>query len=277
MFDERIAIGLPSLAGYSLHDGLRKAAELGFQAVVSLPDGPRAEHSLGPFPTLGFYGADASRRQAIAAALAPFRHRALHQAWDDEWERWLDCAAAIRAEVLTIHAGRPRDGQSGRHFLAERSAWFRRIGDAAAEVGVRIGVENEGGRYDAYLELIAAIAHPCVGATLDIGHCAYFDEVLADAAPESRAERLNDTISALIRDLDRCLNSMHAHDVRGHDWRDHRRVASGVIDFPRMFAELGTVRYTGLLEIELEEPDREKAAEATGEYLTGLCRQFLTV
>lgn len=273
---ERIVLGLPSLAGYCLADALARARELGFQSVMALPNGPRAEHSLGPFPTLGFYGADAGRKREIAAALAPFQHRALHQAWDNEWERWLDCATTIRAEVLTIHAGRPRDGQSWRQFLAERCALFLRIGDAAAEAGVRIGIENEGGRSDDYLELIVTLAHPAVGATLDIGHCAYFAEVLAAAAPERRAERLNDTIGSLVTRLGHKLCSVHAHDVREPDWRDHRCVGSGVIDFPRLFAELGRLRYAGFFEIELEEPAREEAALATGEHLSRLCQQFLT-
>jgi sugar phosphate isomerase/epimerase len=47
---------------------------------------------------------------------------------------------------------------------------------------------------------------------------------------------------------------------------------SGVIDFPALFAELEAVRYAGLLEIELEEPEREAAAAKTGQYLTTLCR-----
>ncbi len=44
---------------------------------------------------------------------------------------------------------------------------------------MRIRVENEGGTCDDYLLLIDAIGHPSVGATLDIGHCADFEHVIA--------------------------------------------------------------------------------------------------
>jgi len=47
-----------------------------------------------------------------------------------------------------------------------------------------------------------------------------------------------------------------------------RCVGSGVIDFPALFAELISVGFAGLLEIELEEQDRATAAARTGQYLT---------
>lgn len=84
MFDERIAIGLPSLAGYSLLGALSKARDLGFRSVMSFPDGPSAEHSLGAFPTLAFYGLTEKQKRETADALAQFRHVAIHQAWDNQ-------------------------------------------------------------------------------------------------------------------------------------------------------------------------------------------------
>ncbi len=58
MFNEQIALGLPSLAGYELFDALSKARELGFQSLMSLPGGPNTKHFLGEFPTLNFYKKD---------------------------------------------------------------------------------------------------------------------------------------------------------------------------------------------------------------------------
>ena len=272
MFDERLALGLPSLAGYSLHGALSKAAELGFCAVVSLPDGPRAEHSLGAFPTLGFYGLGEEQKQALADSLARFRHVAIHQAWDDEWRRWIDCAACVGAKTVTVHSGRPRDGQNTSAFLAARAAQLRRMGDYAGTLDVRIGIENEGGRSDDYLGLIDAVAHPQVGATLDVGHCAYFKHVTTGHEPAERANELNSTIRSMVSALNERLFSLHAHDVRQSDWRDHRCPGSGVIDFPALFAALRDVGYTGLIEIELEEAEKEAAAVRTGEYLSGLCQ-----
>ena len=55
MIHERIALGMPSLAGYEIFSALEKAKELGFQSIMSLPGGPNTRHSLGEFPTLNFY------------------------------------------------------------------------------------------------------------------------------------------------------------------------------------------------------------------------------
>jgi len=271
MFHERIALGLPSLAGYSLPEALDKAGVLGFQSVMSLPDGPRAAHSLGPFPTLGFYRSSDERRRETALALSHFRHVAVHQAWDDRWRDWIECAVWAGAATVTVHSGRPREGESSSAFVAERSAVLRRMGDYAAERGVRLGIENEGGTRQDYLELIASVDHPSVGATLDVGHCAYFRSCTAVDDPDERVHRLNEIILTMVRSLGDKLFALHVHDVRRSDWRDHRRVGSGVIDFPAVFAELRQVRFTGLMEIELEEPEREAAAFRTGEYLTALC------
>ncbi len=274
MFDERIALGIPSLAGYSLRGALEKAAGLGFQSVMSLPDGPRAEHSLGPFPTLAFYGLGKEQRQELTDSLARFRHVAIHQAWDDKWSRWIDCAACVGAKIVTVHSGRPHDGQNTSAFLAERSEQLRRMGDYAGALDVRIGIENEGGMPDDYLGLVEAVAHPHVGATLDVGHCAYFGHVTARRDHTERVSALNATIGSMVRALNQRLFSIHAHDVRQSDWRDHRCAGSGVIDFPALFAELRGIRYAGLIEIELEEPEKETAAAATGKYLTGLCQHM---
>lgn len=274
MFDERIAIGIPSLAGYTMMGALSKARDLGFQSVMVFPDGPRTEHSLGVFPTLAYYGSTQEQKRETVAALAKFKHVAVHQAWDDQWRKWIDCAAFVGADVITVHSGRPSEGQSSAGFLSERSAQLRLMGDYAAKNGVRIGIENEGGVGDVYLELVTTVCHPFVGSTLDVGHCAYFDSVIALRESDERVACLNATIGAMVRSLGDKLFSLHVHDVRQSDWRDHRCVGTGVIDFSGLFAELQHVLYRGLFEIELEEPEMELAAAKTGEYLTRLCHSL---
>jgi len=270
MVNERIALGLPSLAGYEPLDALGTASALGFQAVMSLPGGPRTEHSLGAFPTFEWYAADDDRRRTIRDALRGFSHVALHQAWDNRWSAWVDCAAYYGAGTVTVHAGRPTGDETQAHFLRRRVAELRRIGDYAGAKGIMVGVENEGGQVEDYLALIEAVAHPVVGATLDVGHCAYFDSVRSIEDVEARVVRLNETLCAIVGALASKLVSLHVHDVRRDDWRDHRQVGSGVVNYPALFAALVRVGYRGLFEIELEEPDRERAAAATGAYLTGL-------
>ncbi len=275
MIDERVAIGLPSLAGYGLLDALQKARDMGFRSVMSLPGGPAARHSLGPFPTLEFYDSTEGRKREIADALANFERIAIHQAWDDQWPRWIDCAARFGARIVTVHSGRPRDGRRSSDFVAERSEQLRRIGDCAAESCLQVGIENEGGTCDDYLDLVESVGHPSVGATLDLGHCAYFHSVVAANDPAERVAGLNETIGTMVRTLDEKLYSLHVHDVRAADWRDHRCIGRGVIDFPALFRELRRIGYAGLMEIELEEPDTESAATESGTVLTTLCRTIL--
>jgi sugar phosphate isomerase/epimerase len=49
------------------------------------------------------------------------------------------------------------------------------------------------------------------------------------------------------------------HDVRADDWRDHREVGAGIIDFQRLFDALKRLSYEGLFAFELEEPEKEAA------------------
>ena len=110
-------------------------------------EGPRAEHSLGAFPTLAFHSVTYERKRETVDALAQFKHVAIHQAWDNQWPRWTDCAACVGAEVVAAHSGLPREAQRSSESIAEHAAQLRRIGDYAGENCVRIGVENEGGRW----------------------------------------------------------------------------------------------------------------------------------
>ena len=270
MFHERIALGLPSLAGYDLHGALAKATELGFQSIMTLPGGPRTEHSLGPFPTLDFYDASEETRQETRKALACFKRISLHQAWDDRWETWIDCAGYVGSEFVTVHSGRRQEHQDSGAFIRERSRQLRCIGDYAQQQGIRIGVENEGGACEDYLGLIRSLAHQAVGATIDLGHCASFEHVAAGGSPDERVARINETICGLIETLGDRVFALHVHDVRESDWRDHRTPSTGVIDFPGVFDALAGIAFSGMLDIELEEPERESAAKRTGEYLSGL-------
>ena len=47
-----------------------------------------------------------------------------------------------------------------------------------------------------------------------------------------------------------------------------------MVDLPALFTALRDIRYNGLFEIELEEPEIEAAASETGEFLTRLCNQM---
>jgi sugar phosphate isomerase/epimerase len=267
MFHERICLGLPSLAGHSLPEALQKARELGFQSIMALPSGPNAKHSLGPFPTLEYDNAE--KRDWLRTALAGFSRISIHQAWNQDWRSWIDCAAWVGAEVVTVHAGLPQGDTDS--WLANCVRHWRTVGNYAQEHGIRIGIENEGGPREAYLKLVREIDHPAVGATVDLGHCAYFREVTSEPDPASRAALLNQVIADTLRQLDGQLAALHVHNVRTRDWRDHRSIPHGAIDFPAAFEILAEIGFLGAMDIELEEADMEVSCAETGTYLDALC------
>ncbi len=276
MFNERIALAIPSLAGYDLFAALEKTRGLGFQSVMASPGGPRTEHSLGQFPTLDFYEATEGYKEKVKAALTEFKHISIHQAWDNNWKVWIDCASYFGAKIVTVHPSlRGLDG-SLEKFFGERAKYLRQIGDYAQEKGILVGVENEGGKYDDYVRLIETIKHPSVGATIDVGHCAYFEEIRIIPDSHEKVKAINKSILGLINTISTKVFHFHMHNVRENDWRDHRSAPDGVIDFPRLFAEIGKTGYAGLFDIELEEPEKEKKASETGRYLSSLCQDILT-
>jgi len=270
MVHERIALGMPSLASYEIFSALEKAKELGFQSIMSLPGGPNTRHSLGEFPTLNFYEGSTQHREMVKNMLSGLKHISIHQAWDSNWETWIDCADYFGAKIVTVHP--PAGGPQSRQELI---AYFRRIGDYALHKGIRVGIENVGGKYDEYVCLIGSMNHPAIGATIDVGHCAYFTAVRAVENIDERIEVLNEILRRLVNDMGEKLYHFHLHNVRKTDWRDHRSVTNGIIDFPSLFAATRKIGYSGIFDIELEEPEMEKESSKSGEYLSQLIERIL--
>ncbi len=90
--------------------------------------------------------------------------------------------------------------------------------------------------------------------------------------PEGVAQA-NDNILRTIQGLGEKLFHVHFHDVRYEDWRDHRELGTGILDFSRIVAALDEVGYTGLIELELEEQEREDALYSSRVYLEGLATE----
>jgi len=266
ILNERVTLGLPTLAGLELYEALEIAREIGFQSVMSLPGGPNTRHSLGEFPTFRFYELNDEGRRRLKGILKRFKHIAVHQAWDEKWKSWIDCAAYLEAEMVTIHH-RPEAP------VEDQVEFLRRVGDYAIGKGVRIGIENVGGDLEKFLSLIESVEHPLVGVTLDVGHCAYFDGIRSISDLKERVRALNDLMEKLVRELGKSLFHLHVHNVRLSDWRDHRSVPEGVIDFPRLFQVLREINYEGLFVIELEEPEMIEKARKSGRYLSWLLNE----
>ena len=145
-----------------------------------------------------------------------------------------------------------------------------KIGDFAESFGVKIGIENDGGTISSYLKLFEKIKHPCIGATLSVGHCAFFKEVLLIENLSEQIEILNRVIINLIQTLRRRIFLLHVHNVEFISWRDHRSLPNGVVNFLALINALMNIGYEGFFIIELEEREcEEKAFESRG-YLTVL-------
>jgi len=270
VFNPRITLSISSLAGYELIDAVRMTKKLGFSSIMGLAGG-RAHHSLGTFPTFMCYGRSVEKGDLVKDIIQGFKYVAVHQGWDDNWKEWIDCASRLGAKIVTVHAGLH---EFTCKKFQERVLYFRRLGDYALDKGVRIGIENDGERYDAYVKLIKSVKHLAVGATLDLGHCAYFSEIKKISDIELRSRKLNQLIVQIITEVRDELIHMHVHNVKPYeevnlkaipypywekrDFIDHRSVPNGIINYERVFDVLGKIGYKGLLVIELEEPKIEE-------------------
>ena len=289
--DERIACTATGcFAGADIYEALHKIHQLGFQSVAVMP-GPAekpVKHSLGRLPTLNFYDADPATRQRMKRTLAVFKHISIHEAPNDLWQQCVDCAHALGAEIVTIHPRPPQRNQSIEAYLQDWTSQYHTMGDYAQKRGVKIGIENVGGPYDRYVKLIRAIKHPAVGATIDVGHCAFFDEIRSLGNNANRTAAFNAVIDRLIRDLAGSIVHFHVHNVRPYEqvdfsripnpyWKpgtlvDHRSIDEGEVDFNKVFAAVKAVGYRGGFEIELEEPDQEAKLLKSGKYLHERCK-----
>jgi sugar phosphate isomerase/epimerase len=269
MFDERICVGLPCLAGCDLDKALTKVKKLGFQSIMGLPgtsDSPH-KHSLGEFATLGFKPDSIKNNLKLCSQMNSFSNISIHQDWNDDWKSWFNCAEQVGAKVVTVHAPILPDNDCPEIFLKRSVKKFRKMGDYAKDKNIMLGVENIGGAVEIYKRLINRINHPAVGATLDFGHFAYFQEIASIPNIDYRCDALNNLVNATIFDLKDKLLHIHIHNVRKIDWRDHRSIQTGALDYQIIFKSLNKIKYQRLFDLELEEPEQEKQLIATGEYL----------
>lgn len=153
--------------------------------------------------------------------------------------RAVDIAVDLGAPVVSLWSG-VRPGQT-----SPEEAWNRLTGglapvlDAAADRGVLLGFEPEPGMLvdtvAAWERLAAAVDHPALGITLDIGHC----QCLEPLSPAACVRRVADRLA-----------HVHIEDMcRGV--HEHLGFGDGEIDFPAVLTELATVGYRGLVAVEL--------------------------
>jgi len=183
------------------------------------------------------------------------------------WREWriaytletIRLAARLGAPCISVTSGQPGSGGTPAEGLALFVDSLKRICEAAAAQGVRVGVEYEPGllveRASELAEVIRRVDSPVLGANLDIGH-SYLD----GESPEQAVEALRGRIW-----------NVHVEDIAQ---RKHFHLIPGLGDLPfgRYFEALRRAGYDGFLTVELYTyPDMpEEAARRSLAYLRAL-------
>ena len=265
----KLSFSTACLANHSLADAVRVGRELGFGGIELLAfDGYR--HSQGDLAGFYFDRMASAEKERLRQLVAPFEHVSTHAPFIDialfapnpgvREEAFRQIVVAIEATAFlggsttTAHVC----GKSGYGFDEYRPEIvdaFRRLGDRAAEAGVTLTVETgHPVGADRFAALIHDINHPAVGANVDVGHLVGYVPAEARGTAEG-AELYRQTLMAQLEALGDKVYHFHLHDVRESDFRDHRAVGRGFLDYAAIVRWCGRAGYEGLFAFELEEPD----------------------
>lgn len=275
---DQIGMNIASLAGWSLPEAMAHGPEAGLGA-IELLGFTGARHSQGDLAGAHFDQLGETERAAIVAGVTPYRIKAVHAPFFDLplFTHNQGVAALAEAQIqesvrlvelmgggaVIIHPNGKR-GFDPAEFRQEMLDTFRRLGDYAAERGAVIAIENMPDvlpeTQEKFCALIWNVDHPAVGACLDTGHVLGMVPHEKRRTPEGNA-LLSATVGSVAATLAEKLVHVHIHDVRAHDWRDHREVGTGVIDYAPLFKALTQIGFSGALSLEMEEPDRRGAIQ----------------
>lgn len=276
-----VALPIAHLSRRSLTEAIARAHEQGIRAITF---GGIPTRRTPDMPSLDFLwdDLDDAARAEVIATRGAFDRAVLHAPFQDlplvsvnpyvEREALRQVRSAVRAagalnvEVVTVHAVPRHQRIPPDEFMTRLVNVMRALGDEAARVGTRIGLENW--RYpadpDEHVDLLDAIDHPAVGATLDVGHIAYWfqRDGVTSLADDAAITLYNQRLVTLIDRLGKRIIHVHAHDARASDLRDHLPVGQGIIDFDAVMERLLQLSFEGLflLELQVPEPDYEQAA-----------------
>lgn len=155
-------------------------------------------------------------------------------------QRHMRIASQLGAQNVVIHPG----GKQGfttradqQRILARNVEAFRRLGDLAGELHMRIGLENlmhRAARPPELLDLLAAIDHPALGITIDTSHAHVVGLNLAEA----------------VREWGSLLVATHISDNNGTA-DQHLTPGNGTIDWQAVMAAFHDIPYNGLFNLEI--------------------------
>lgn len=152
----------------------------------------------------------------------------------------IEISARFSVRTVVIHPGgyNPALHPDFDDILSMNVAAFRRLGDAAAAHGMRIGIENLPypgvATASDMLDLLQAIDHPAMGVNLDTSHANMCSLNSAD----------------MVRQLGDQLISTHISDNDGSG-DQHRIPGHGSIDWLGLMESLQAIGYTGDFNLEI--------------------------
>jgi sugar phosphate isomerase/epimerase len=268
----QLTVATASLAGFTLKACFGEIAKLGFGGVEIFTELGRS-HSIGALPAAVVERLTPAEKKSFRRTVGKFRHVSTHLPFHDL--RPVDRDPAVReksraaiergirdsgwwgASMATVHVAREADYRPVWKDLLDT---YRHFGDLAARQKPRIGIETGAPEtVDDFLALIKEINHDHVGATVDTGHTRAYrrDAQLTDAqlGTDLGRQRYNDLLMRKVEGLGPKLFHFHVDDVRGNDWRDHRGLGRGIVDWARLLGYLSGFGYAGTFAMELEEKD----------------------
>ncbi|MGI6081870.1 MAG: sugar phosphate isomerase/epimerase family protein [Limnochordia bacterium] len=213
----------------------------------------------------------AETRQALneLGCAMPQAHALLHadvahpdpqrrQEFMDTLGRHLKICAALGVRTAVIHpgngAGIYKTPEERRTLIALNIENFRRLGDQAGELGLKIGIENmpvspkDANRFGVHpnellVELLARVDHPALGITIDTDH--------TQTSGLDTAE--------VIRQFGKHIIGTHISDAdrRG---LSHRTPGNATIDWVSVMKAFRDIQYSGIFNLEIpgerhREPD----------------------
>lgn len=288
MNTDKIGANTACLADHSLEQAIGILMDMGFKTVEFLAFAG-ARHSIGELAGFWFGKLTDEEKENLKNTVSSFQHISIHAPFihvplithnDDirtvairQVKDAIDSAAYLGGSTTVVHMN-PKPSSSMHQYWDEMVNICRTLGGHAMEKGILVGVETgfPPGVED-YTNLINAIDHPAVGAAVDVGHVR--DSVAVNIrSTDSGVQQFNDNLIEIVSSLDNKVFHFHLHDVRLHDWRDHRSVGTGIIDFPRLFSYLIGSGYDHLMTFELEEEDIERALAQSRDYIKSIVKSI---
>lgn len=171
--------------------------------------------------------------------------------------RAIDIAAELGSDCVSLWAGVVHDGASGEVVHSRLIEGLKPVLEHAARRNVAIGFEPEPGMavdtMDSFAQLLAALPHPHLKLTLDIGHLHCLGET---------------PIAGQIEQWKHLLVNVHLEDMRA-GVHEHLMFGEGEMDFGPIMAALQQSRYDGGVHVELSRHshDGPRAAAQAREFL----------